>query len=176
LKALDKLNSYIVEGTPDLKKFTRLAKKMIPENEEFFENVLQKTRRRDLDGLVDQFHEEAFGHIDCLKCANCCKTISPTFEQDDIRRIAKFKQMKPGEFIKKYLHMDEEGDFVHNGAPCPFLNGNNYCSIYEVRPEACRGYPHTNERKFKSILDITLQNTEFCPAVFEIVEKLKNEF
>lgn len=159
----------------DLKAFTRKAKRLYKENERFFQR-LKKTRRRDLDPLVDQFHEEAFEHIHCVNCANCCKSISPTFEPPDVRKISKHLNMKPKAFIEKYLHMDEEGDLVHNGAPCPFLGSDNLCTIYAVRPEACRGYPHTDEKQFKTILEITLQNTLFCPAVLEIVEKLKKEF
>ncbi|HAG48373.1 MAG TPA: zinc/iron-chelating domain-containing protein, partial [Cryomorphaceae bacterium] len=29
---------------------------------------------RDLDKVVHQLHEDAFRKIDCLDCANCCKT------------------------------------------------------------------------------------------------------
>ena len=74
------------------------------------------------------------------------------------------------------LEMDEEGDFVHHGAPCPFLKGDNKCSVYEARPEACRGYPHTGDKQFRSIMDVTLVNTLYCPAVFEIVVSMKKEF
>jgi hypothetical protein len=159
----------------DLKAFARKAKKMLAANEDFFK-VLKRTRRGDLQEIVDKHHEAAFQKIDCLTCAGCCKTISPTFEQEDIHRLARFLKVKPKDLMTKYLHMDEDGDFVHNGAPCPFLKGNNYCSVYEARPEACRGYPHTGDKQFRSIVDITLQNTLYCPAVFEIVEGLKKEF
>ena len=66
--------------------------------------------------------------------------------------------------------------FCTHSLRSPFLKGNNYCSVYEARPEACRGYPHTGDKQFRSIVDITLQNTLYCPAVFEIVEGLKKEF
>ncbi|MEZ5067203.1 MAG: YkgJ family cysteine cluster protein [Bacteroidia bacterium] len=28
-------------------------------------------------------------------------------------------------------------------SPCPFLLDDNHCSIYSIRPQACREYPHT---------------------------------
>jgi len=59
-------------------------------------------------------------------------------------------------------------------APCTFLDQDNSCSIYDVRPKACSEYPHTNRKKFIKITDLTLQNTEVCPAVFNIVETLKS--
>lgn len=159
----------------DLKAFTAKAKRRYKENEKFFA-LLKRSRRRDLDDKVDRFHEEAFKKIDCLDCANCCKSISPTFEPTDIKRLSKFLNLKTNVFIETYLEMDEDGDFVHHGAPCPFLLPDNKCRVYEARPEACRGYPHTNEKKIRSIADITLQNTMYCPAVFDITEQLKKEF
>jgi Fe-S-cluster containining protein len=69
--------------------------------------------------------------------------------------------------------MDEDGDFILNHAPCPFLGADNYCSIYESRPDACREYPHTNRKKVVQIMDLTYRNTLVCPAVLEIAEKLR---
>jgi Fe-S-cluster containining protein len=71
--------------------------------------------------------------------------------------------------------MDEEGDFVLKKAPCPFLNADNYCSIYNSRPTACREYPHTNRKKMRQILDLTFRNTLVCPAVLKITEELKKK-
>jgi uncharacterized protein len=159
----------------DLKAFARKAKKGYEENKVFFE-TLKKTRRKDLQDLVDEAHELAFKKIDCLDCAGCCKTISPTFEPEDIRRLSKHLGVKPKDFMERYLEMDEEGDFVHKGAPCPFLKGDNKCSVYVARPEACRGYPHTGDKQFRSIMDVTLVNTLYCPAVNDMVETLKTKF
>ena len=69
--------------------------------------------------------------------------------------------------------MDEDDDFVFSIMPCVFLNEDNSCKIYEDRPRACREYPHTDQRKMHQVLDITLKNISVCPAVFEIVERLK---
>ncbi|MBT6808887.1 MAG: YkgJ family cysteine cluster protein, partial [Flavobacteriales bacterium] len=57
--------------------------------------------------------------------------------------------------------------------PCTFLGMDNYCSIYEVRPKACREFPHTDRIKQHQLLGITEKNVEVCPAVFNIIEKLK---
>jgi Fe-S-cluster containining protein len=84
--------------------------------------------------------------------------------------------MRPSDFIQKYLHMDEDNDFVLNIAPCPFLDAENYCLIYEDRPTACREYPHTNRKRFYQLLDLTIKNTFICPAAFEIVEGMKKKY
>ena len=137
---------------------------------------LKKSKPSRLDDEMQELHGEVFEEIDCLKCANCCKTTSPIFYNKDIERAAKYLKMKSSDFIDKYLHIDEDKDYVLNSAPCPFLGADNYCSIYESRPTACREYPHTDRKRFYQILDLTLKNTFICPAAYQIVERLKEKF
>jgi Fe-S-cluster containining protein len=134
---------------------------------------LKKSKPKDLDKVMQELHEKTFENTDCLTCANCCKTTSPIFYQKDIERLAKHFRLSPSKFIEQYLHIDEEMDYVLNVAPCPFLGADNYCSVYDYRPNACREYPHTDRKRFHQILDLTLKNTSVCPAVFTIVERLK---
>ena len=82
--------------------------------------------------------------------------------------------MKSSQFIDEYLHRDEDGDYVLNSAPCPFLGADNKCLVYEDRPKACREYPHTDRKNMYQIMDLTAQNTLICPAVASIVEKIVN--
>ena len=145
------------------------------ENKKFLEK-LKRTRPRDLDDVVHTIHTDIFQKTDCLTCANCCKSISPMITDKDIERIAKHLKMRPSLFTEKYLHLDQENDYVFNDAPCSFLMNDNYCSIYKVRPKACREYPHTDSKNFHKLLDLTLKNTLVCPAVFEIVEELKKKY
>ncbi len=91
----------------------------------------------------------------------------------DIERIAKHLKLKPQQFIEQYLRIDEDKDYVLKSVPCSFLDAENYCMIYDVRPKACREFPHTDRKKFYQITDLTLQNVAICPAAFEIVEKMK---
>jgi Fe-S-cluster containining protein len=152
-----------------------LASRAEPSSRKLF-SKLKKFKPKDLDAVMQTLHDEAFAEIDCLECANCCKTTSPIFYQKDIERLSKHFRIRPSEFIEKYLHIDEDKDFVLNIAPCPFLGSDNYCSVYEGRPNACREYPHTNRKKIYQLLDLTLKNTSVCPAVYKIVEKLKDKF
>lgn len=141
-------------------------------NKKYFQKLAQKKPKK-LDQTVLELHEEVFEEMDCLQCANCCKTTSPIFRDKDIERIAQHLGMRPAVFVEKYLHLDEDGDYVHNGAPCPFLGADNYCSIYDVRPKACREYPHTDRKQIYQIGKLTVKNTEICPAAFEIVKRLR---
>ena len=138
-----------------------------------FLNHIKKGNPRKIDGAFHRLHDEVFEEIDCLECANCCKTTSPIFYQTDIERAARALRIKLSDFIEKYLKVDEDKDFVLKSSPCAFLDADNYCSIYENRPKACRDYPHTNRKKMVQIMNLTYKNTRVCPGVLEIVERLK---
>jgi Fe-S-cluster containining protein len=132
----------------------------------------KQSKPKDLDQKFHSAHEQEFKKMDCLNCANCCKTTSPIFRDADIRRIAKHLRMKEAKFISVYLKMDDESDFVLQKSPCHFLGSDNKCDIYEVRPLACREYPHTNRKNMYQILDLAAQNSLICPAVSRIVQKI----
>ncbi len=140
---------------------------------EFFTR-LKRTNPRELDSLIHKYHDEVFSEINCLDCANCCKTISPRLYEPDIERMAAFLKIKVPAFKNLYVETDDDGDYVFCNTPCPFLTDENYCKIYSHRPKACREYPHTNRKRMYQILNITAKNVSVCPAVFYIVEKLKS--
>jgi uncharacterized protein len=137
-------------------------------------NSLGKLKPQRLDDLMQSLHEKEFENINCLECANCCKTISPAMGESDVRRMASAVRMKVADFIDAYLNLDTDGDFVFKKSPCPFLLDDNKCEIYSSRPKACKEYPHTDRKRFYQILNLTAKNSEVCPAVFNIVEQLKN--
>ncbi|MBS1682824.1 MAG: YkgJ family cysteine cluster protein [Bacteroidetes bacterium] len=159
----------------DLQKFRISTQNKAAENKDFFKR-LKKTDSRKVDRAFHQAHQEVFEEIDCLTCANCCKTTSPIFYQTDIERIAKFLKIKPGDFVTEYLRVDEDKDYVLKTSPCPFLDSENYCTVYSARPKACREYPHTDRKKMVQITELTYKNTLVCPAVLAMVERLKKEF
>jgi len=140
---------------------------------EKFVKQLKKRKPKDLDEQFAYAHEQVFSNFDCLSCANCCKTTSPMFFEKDIERLASYLKMKSSDFISQYLFLDTDGIYALKSSPCPFLGADNYCSVYENRPKACREYPHTNHRKMISKLDLALKNSEICPAVENILERLK---
>ncbi len=155
-----------------LKALPQLAKDKQNENKKFFAKLKAKPPKK-LDYIMQELHEETFDRVDCLECANCCKTTGPLFTNKDIDRISKFFKMKSYDFIQTYLRVDEDKDYVLQQTPCTFLGADNYCSIYEVRPKACREFPHTDRKKFQQISKLTLENVKMCPAAFEIVENMK---
>lgn len=136
---------------------------------------LKQLKPQKIDTLFHTLHEEEFNKIDCLECARCCSGLGPLLLQTDIDRMAKKIKMPPSQFYQTYIEMDEDGDYVFNTHPCPFLLADNYCQIYESRPKSCKEYPHTDRRKMKQILNLTQKNALHCPAVFNILTTLNKQ-
>lgn len=127
---------------------------------------------KNVNVAAGQIHDQVFSKVDCLECANCCTSIPPMINETDVRRISKSLGINSGEFKVRYVVFDDDGDMVMNESPCPFLGEGNKCEIYDIRPKACRQYPHTDGHEFSKYLQLHLINVQYCPAVFHILEKL----
>lgn len=136
---------------------------------------LKRINPRKLDAHFQTAHEKAFSCIDCLECANCCITTGPRLTDTDIKRAAKFLRTKDVDFVSQYVRVDEDGDQVFKSMPCPFLGADNYCSIYDARPKACREYPHTDRVKQHQLLKLHLKNVDICPAVEQVVKSVSTD-
>lgn len=150
------------------------AKKNKKELKKTFKKLSIKSDK-EVDEIIFTKHDEAFYEIDCLKCANCCKTTGPLFTKTDVKRISKHLGLKPQDFEEQYLQIDEDDDKVLKSVPCTFLDENNLCSIYEVRPKACAEFPHTDRIKQKQIFKLTEKNTVVCPAVAKIFLEINQQ-
>lgn len=144
------------------------------EHQKKYKRFLERANKNKLLAQLPRLHKEAFSKIDCLQCGNCCKNYSPRFKTPDIKRISKHLKLKEGEFIEKYLRLDQDGDYVVKSTPCPFLGSDNFCSIYEVRPSDCARYPYTDEDVLLKRRQLTLKNSTVCPAVHYVLEKIMN--
>ena len=157
-----------------LKNLPKKAQEKHAETKKFFTKLRRKPPK-DLDYVMKELHEAEFRRTDCLECGNCCKTTGPLFTNADVERISKHFRLKPQKFISRYLKIDEDNDYVLQEVPCAFLGADNYCSIYDVRPKACREFPHTDRKKFQQVSNLTLKNVAICPAAFNIVEEMKKK-
>jgi uncharacterized protein len=142
------------------------------DKQKHFKNLLARADKNQVLKALPQLHEEAFEKVDCLQCAACCKNYSPRFKTPDVKRISKHLGMKESVFIETYLRVDEDGDFVVRSTPCPFLNADNYCSVYDVRPSDCARFPYTDEDVIIKRQSLTLKNASFCPITFYVLERL----
>ena len=142
------------------------------DNQKKYKQFLHRADKNKVLKALPGLHEEAFSKVDCLQCANCCKNYSPRFKTPDVKRISRLLGLRESAFIEKYLLVDEDGDFVVNTKPCPFLGADNFCSIYEDRPSDCRRFPYTDEDVIIKRKELTLKNSTFCPITYYVLEKL----
>jgi Fe-S-cluster containining protein len=128
---------------------------------------------RNLFTTLVNIDKEVWKETDCTSCANCCKTMSPTYSDADVKRIARYFKMTTDAFRKKWLRKDKEGDWLNKHTPCQFLDlHSNKCTIYSIRPADCKGFPHLTKKKVTDYFHIHKQNIDSCPATFRMVEKL----
>lgn len=155
----------------------RTFRKQASEKKRSFRRFLTKLENgpsRGLEKKILQLEKEVWQETDCLSCANCCKTMTPTFTKQDMKRISAYFGQTVGEFQEQWLKKEKGGDrdWLNKTEPCQFLNlKDNKCSIYEVRPADCAGFPHLT-KKFHDFVHIHKQNVEYCPASYKLVEKM----
>jgi len=156
-----------------LRSFKRRARHRKVAFRRFLRN-LQKNPPRKLDQLTETSEREVWKEINCLSCANCCKTMTPTYKPRDIKRISLYLGMTVQEFKDKWLYKQKSsGDWLNRSTPCQFLDlQTNMCTIYEVRPEDCADFPHIGKKRTIKYLDTHKQNVAHCPATYRLVEKM----
>lgn len=154
------------------KTLLHIAASRYGETKVFFK-TLKKVKPDLLDQLFTANHNSFSEEVNCLDCANCCRGTGPLLKDRDISRLSKCLSMKSKLFTETYLNTDEDGDLVFKDLPCPFIDDNNLCIVYEDRPAACRDYPHTDRHNIKKYLTPTLENYRICPIVYLTVEEIK---
>ena len=158
------LDAYITEAKKKEKENLKVAKK------------LKQKRPKNLDQIFASLTRETYNEIDCLECGNCCRTLGPRIRNIDITRLSSHLQIKPTRFVNTYLKVDEDQDYVMKKLPCPFILPDNYCTVYQFRPKACKDFPQTELNRMHQILKIIVKNTTFCPIAFTVFEKIKTNY
>ena len=152
----------------------RSFRQIVRHNKKRVKSFLSRLEKKDpkgLDKLKLEADKAAWSRTDCLDCANCCKTMSPTYTGKDIKRISSHLGMSDKAFREKYLYKDKTGDWMNVKQPCQFLDLNtNKCDIYAVRPRDCAEFPHHNKKKMTEYMHMYKQNIEYCPATYRVVE------
>lgn len=140
-----------------------------------FLKELGKSKRKGILKTALAVDKSVWGEVGCISCANCCKTMTPTYTKKDVNRIAKHFNMTYDEFYKKWLKKDSNKDIVNKSTPCQFLGKDNLCTIYDIRPADCAEFPHFVRKDFMyQVQEKTYTNNlSHCPATLIFVEKLK---
>ncbi|MES2701902.1 MAG: YkgJ family cysteine cluster protein [Bacteroidota bacterium] len=156
----------------DLKKFRASAARK-KEKLSVFLDKLDHLVPEEMPELVARHDAAMWGKVNCMECANCCKTMTPTFTKMDVLRISAHLGMQPKDFKAKWLVKEADtGDWVNKTQPCQFL-ADNKCTIYDVRPADCAEFPHHNKKPFDAYNDTFKNNLIHCPATLHLVDNLK---
>ncbi len=141
----------------------------------YFITRIENNPPENLDAIIANVEQEVWQQVSCLNCANCCKVMSPTYTNADIKRISAHLGMRPIDFKEKWLYRErKDNEWMNRSQPCQFLDlKTNMCSIYEVRPADCADFPHFHKRPSKDYFYIHKQNIEYCPATMLMIEKMK---
>lgn len=85
--------------------------------------------------LIDEFSAAAAPYAACKSgCAGCCKN-NVAITSIEAERLATYSGRTAASLTKPIEHAPAE----FSGIPCPFLVDER-CSVYEVRPFACRAH------------------------------------
>ena len=104
----------------------------------------------------------------CTACGNCCKGGgSVYFTENELEKIYDHLSLSgeaKNNFHNKLINRTSNGYYVHeNDKACYFLDKNNKCSIYNLRPLQCSTYPFwpsvfRNQKEFEV-------NMKDCPGL-----------
>ena len=162
-----------------ISEYEQLVRKSNLRNKDIMRNLkhISKMNKVGFDRIVSGYHDEIFAKIDCRKCGNCCRTMSPRFRETDIKLLCKAIGLNPRAFEDEYLKDDEEGvGHVLKVLPCPFQNSDNDCTVYENRTLSCSDFPHTRSRNIQKNLEGLAHDSLICPAAYLIAEKIIAEY
>jgi hypothetical protein len=121
------------------------------------------------DESVDMF----FKNFQCRRCGKCCKgplldgiAIMPS----EVRRISRHLGISETAFMNKYVGARRSHLYGLLAYPCLFMKGETSCSIYPIRPMACRVFP-MDFATFKGYGN-ELGVQAFCPAALDLFIKI----
>ena len=156
----------------DIPKLKRKASRK-KRHYELFLKKLKRKKPSNIQKIAKQIDAEVWQEIDCLSCANCCKTMVPTYTRGDMKRIADHFGITSRQLYDKYLAHDENNDIVNQSTPCQWLGKDNKCKIYDIRPRDCRGFPHLKRSHFFDQSETFINNIKYCPATMRMLEILE---
>jgi uncharacterized protein len=126
----------------------------------------------ELDAQVHNVYARVEAGIDCTQCGNCCNTLIIDVSATEIARCAGAMSLSDTEFKDRYVEESQQGRCFINKIPCHFF-ADRKCTIYDLRFEDCRQFPHLHKPGFLDRLQGTLQHYGRCPIIYYTIEELK---
>jgi Fe-S-cluster containining protein len=103
-------------------------------------NLSNKSKRRALTRVATDFSDWVKPRTPCrAECSHCCH-MATAISQEEADLIGEHTGRTPHRVIfdMEEFHRREGYRDVYTGVPCTFLSPEGKCSIYAVRPIACR--------------------------------------
>jgi len=98
------------------------------------------------------FYKQTPLYFSCTGCGRCCLGHPDDnvieLVSGEVERISQFLKLQKDDFIRQYgvdLENGEHGITIGRKGRCTFLQKDNTCSIYAVRPLQCQAYPYWPE-------------------------------
>lgn len=139
-----------------------------------FRDFLGKQEPEKVDEIVFALDKEIGRRIDCTTCGNCCRSFMINVTEPEMERIADYKNISTPEALTKWVEQGNGGMMIINTIPCHFLSGNK-CTVYDLRFEGCREFPHLHKPNFTSRFFTVMMNYAICPITYNVVEELKEK-
>lgn len=104
----------------------------------------------------------------CTQCGNCCRNHGDYtyvyLAEHDVEAIARHLGLSRRRFLERYCSREDGWVTLRMDAPaCPFLQEDNRCGIYPVRPKQCATWPFWEENLERSAWEGPVQ--ECCPGI-----------
>jgi hypothetical protein len=130
----------------NLKKIKKLSEKHNDENWQFRSFLLCcNISSKIVDKMVHRIYKEVASEIDCTKCGNCCKEMSPCFELEEMEDLSHSLGISMKDFEKKYLFKMNLKKHICSGQIHVLSSKIPCVPVYPYRPDLCRLPPlHTN--------------------------------
>ena len=106
--------------------------------------------------------------FECTQCGNCCKNHGEYayvyLAEHDVERITHFLGLPRERFLREYCQIEDGWVSLRMDAPaCPFLQEDNRCAIYPVRPKQCATWPFWQENLEREMWEGPVK--ECCPGI-----------
>ncbi len=145
------------------------------ENDKFVQWLGDSGERGDqLDERVHRIYNRVEAAIDCTHCGNCCNTLIIDVSANEISKCADAMAVSEAEFKEKYIEESQQGRCFISSIPCHFF-ADKKCTIYDLRFDDCRQFPHLHKPDFLQRLPGTLLHYSRCPIIYHTIEELKVE-
>ena len=145
----------------------------------FLEGFMQQDMETNrLEELKKQFKTSSSLKLKkCNKCGFCCHKRACIPTPEEVKKVANFFKLSPNQLINTYYAIDRQtisnkyyvkpiginqkdligkfipGNRTYNEGQCIFLDRNNLCKIYLVRPQSAKNQKCWSNERFENAID-----------------------